>query len=553
MATHRYWRLYITGNRSGLISSIAYTEWRGTVGGANLITGGTPSADSTYSGSYQASYGFDSDLTQLWSSSNSAFPHWLKYDFGAGSPVDINEVMIQNRSTGALDEMPTTSVLQWSDDDSAWTDHILIDHTAVNTNSGTGAYAYVPLVITGAWELPGLTVSSTGAGESSGIELPPMTVAALLGGVGNLELPLPTTTGELGGAGDLILPSIEAVGMVPIYGDFSLPALTATGSATVDVAGTASITLAALTGAGESGAVGALSLPGLTATGSLPEVNAPGANISLPAITASGELSGGFYGSADINLPDLDVDGVGGGLADITISGGYSLESSSTLELFGSADLTLPAVTATGEGSLVLTASGALVLPALRMDHVVAVMVLPAITVTGVASLSGSVEYEAYVVNLKSTDGNNRYEVTRYTNWPFTRVIRLGESYYGVSTDGLYLLGGDTDDTEPIAWNWLTAKTDFDDIKLKTVAEVTVGGRFGSSAVAKVIECENDHEYVYHNPREADSQNTRIKFGRGLKSRYYQFGMNDDEGSDLSIDTLDFAVVPHRRVINGNR
>jgi hypothetical protein len=61
--------------------------------GANVITGGTPSASSTYGG-YPASNGCDGNIGTVWSSDGSAMPQWWMYDFGVGNAKVITKMSI---------------------------------------------------------------------------------------------------------------------------------------------------------------------------------------------------------------------------------------------------------------------------------------------------------------------------------------------------------------------------------------------------------------------------------------------------------------------------
>ena len=133
---HRYWRINITA-----INTVAYTiagmiEFQmhsGTKGfGTDALEGGTASADSEYNGSTVASNAVDGDLTDadanMWQTTNTAFPHWWKYDFGSGNAVDIFGVSIVARSGGSDGAggsvnmtAPKNFNVQYSDDNSSWT------------------------------------------------------------------------------------------------------------------------------------------------------------------------------------------------------------------------------------------------------------------------------------------------------------------------------------------------------------------------------------------------------------------------------------------------
>ena len=125
MAAHRYWRLYISKNNGGDYTVITELAMAETAGGANVCTGGTASASSTY-GSQSASLAFDGAVTaasswysdQLYYSAGTA---WIQYDFNA-NPRDIVEIKI-SFATGLnyLDRAPKNFSLYYSDDNLNWT------------------------------------------------------------------------------------------------------------------------------------------------------------------------------------------------------------------------------------------------------------------------------------------------------------------------------------------------------------------------------------------------------------------------------------------------
>jgi len=124
MAAHRYWRLLITrcqiSGADGLYPSIAELELRSEIGGTDLCINGTPSASSRYDATYDWSYAFDDDPTTKWATAiiSTNYQHWIKYDFGNGNDVEINEISIKARSDYRV--APTDFALQYSDDNSNW-------------------------------------------------------------------------------------------------------------------------------------------------------------------------------------------------------------------------------------------------------------------------------------------------------------------------------------------------------------------------------------------------------------------------------------------------
>lgn len=116
LGAHRYWRIFMTNNHGGGFLAIAEVEMRATFGGADQCSGGTASASAATDGA--AANAFANDGTASFWATNTATNQWLKYDFG--SAKDIREVSIQIPSF-ATSNSPKDILIQWSDDDSAWT------------------------------------------------------------------------------------------------------------------------------------------------------------------------------------------------------------------------------------------------------------------------------------------------------------------------------------------------------------------------------------------------------------------------------------------------
>ena len=72
---------------------------------ADLCTGGTPSADSVYTpGSWTAAQAFDDDDQTAWSSTDTALPHWLRYDLAVSTAVKSYTLTAYFTMTGKMPE-----------------------------------------------------------------------------------------------------------------------------------------------------------------------------------------------------------------------------------------------------------------------------------------------------------------------------------------------------------------------------------------------------------------------------------------------------------------
>ena len=215
---------------------------------------------------------------------------------------------------------------------------------------------------------------------------------------------------------------------------------------------------------------------------------------------------------------------------------GPLLRASATQHSFGSAILVGPMLRPVPSGSAVITG--------------------PAPRITSSSLTVAPTTYEAYATNLRYDRENERErvverggnEVTRYTSYPFERIIRFRDSYYGITPAGMYLLEGETDDGVPIQWALRTGTTDFDMPTKKNPAYAYVGGRLGPAAEFTVLTGEkSDNSYTYTTPRGQTAQNYRQIFGRGLDARYYAFAIAGD--GEFEVDDLTFEVTPRTRRI----
>lgn len=124
---HRYWRLYVGKTYGHGDTNVAEIELRESLGGADVTGSGTPTASSTWGG-LPVTNAFDNSGSTIWGSSGGGFGgHWVSYDFGAGNGKDIVEFTWQTRSDGFTSQAPLDLKLQWSDDNSTWTDKLKVE------------------------------------------------------------------------------------------------------------------------------------------------------------------------------------------------------------------------------------------------------------------------------------------------------------------------------------------------------------------------------------------------------------------------------------------
>ena len=124
----------------------------------SVFIDGTASADSVFGGGYTATEAFDGNTGTRWSSSDSVFPHWIKYDLGSGVTKTIERITILPLyDIGYGGTSIRNFLIQGSNNDSDWvTLETVVD--AVNSASlqtynfvNSTPYRYYRLYITSSY------------------------------------------------------------------------------------------------------------------------------------------------------------------------------------------------------------------------------------------------------------------------------------------------------------------------------------------------------------------------------------------------------------------
>lgn len=170
--------------------------------------------------------------------------------------------------------------------------------------------------------------------------------------------------------------------------------------------------------------------------------------------------------------------------------------------------------------------------------------------VTGSVTLSVTVEYEAYSFELQETEKGTQTAATRYTNYPFSRIVRWRGHYYGMSTDGLYLLEGDDFDGTPIVSVVKTGFTDDGKTEMKQARSLYFSGRIGADMTVTAYADELTDDGYDYSPASLDgAKNHRVLLGRGIRARYFAFGFTNFDGGDWQLDGLRPLLDPTKRNI----
>lgn len=179
-----------------------------------------------------------------------------------------------------------------------------------------------------------------------------------------------------------------------------------------------------------------------------------------------------------------------------------------------------------------------LVGPALqRAPSVRAWIVGPSFSMLSTISVATVVEYEAYAINLSTG------AVSRYTEFPFDQILRLGNKHFGVRPDGVFELAGDTDNGDPILASAVTFQTMFRTPNLKRVPYVYLVGRTGG-AMDVGVRADEGPEYTFPTGQapKAGVQAVRAKVAQGIRGNAFAFRISNPGGDDFEIERAEALI-----------
>jgi hypothetical protein len=441
-----------------------------------------------------------------------------------------------------------------------------VNNGSINLGNANAGGVGTPHTLSGAGEPGNLTEGSVTlptleleAGDDDGRALEPFTLAAegFTGavGVGDVELPFPTL--EAGTAG-VQLPAFElaATGFAGslVTGAITLPAYAVSGG----LDGPLPLPEFELAAEAATGAVaeGALVLSAFT----LAATGAPTVQVELPAFTlvAAGLVGAAGHGAVQpeafaleaVAYQDAAADGAitlavftlvatasGTAVADGAVTfAPLSLEATALAGGVGTADLTVPLWTLNGAGYFSVVGTATIELPAfvLAGDS--------GQTGGAISTPSGAVR-STVVLNTRLKG------VTLYQGLAANSFANFAGVTLAATADGIVALAGPDDLGVPIQAHLTGGVSDLGADALKLVLSAYVGYRAGGPLDLTLI-TDQHHEHVYRlEPRQAeeDLHGSRVKFGHGVKGRYWQWKLENQRGADFQLDQLRLMVQPLKR------
>lgn len=138
---------------------------------------------------------------------------------------------------------------------------------------------------------------------------------------------------------------------------------------------------------------------------------------------------------------------------------------------------------------------------------------------------------------------------TQYFGWPFNSMAKIGNKYFGAGPNGLYQIGGDDDAGVAIGAEIESGVTDLGSPNQKRIRCVYLGGQFdGDMVLTTKDDAENERVYAVPGPDGDNQRSLKVPVGRDGKGRYWQLRLENEDGTDFSLDAMDvsFLVLARR-------
>ena len=134
---------------------------------------------------------------------------------------------------------------------------------------------------------------------------------------------------------------------------------------------------------------------------------------------------------------------------------------------------------------------------------------------------------------------------TQYANYNFDAMCKFGDVYLGCNELGIFSLEGETDNNVHIAAFFELLLTDFGIPNQKRIRKAYLGYEASGSLV---LEVKDDDDNVRRFTVGAALPNqrqhgVRVPVGRDGKGRYWAFRLENVEGCDFSVDSMDVLVT----------
>jgi len=281
------------------------------------------------------------------------------------------------------------------------------------------------------------------------------------------------------------------------------------------------ITLPLLQVLGGAGSTGIIILPLLEVTGTAISPLSEG-SITLPCFSISGHAEVGEVARGNIILPLLQITGQG-----------YS-------EVLANASISLPVFKINGTALSGVIANGSIILPLLTISSITSsdtrctgAITLPLLEINGYGKVTVvTFNRRAIVMNLYT------HAVSHYENFNFNSLVLFNGVLLGANENGIYLIGGDNDNGQMIEAELESGAIDLSRKAVQVPIEGWMSYRSVGDMSMKMRIDESTDAYSYPFIKDGNGHEGRAKIGKGVKGRFFTFGIKNEGGSQFSIDSF---------------
>ena len=136
--------------------------------------------------------------------------------------------------------------------------------------------------------------------------------------------------------------------------------------------------------------------------------------------------------------------------------------------------------------------------------------------------------------------------ISQYQGFDFNSMCEFQGQFLGANEDGIYSLDdADNDQGTAILSILETYTTNFNVDNAKRMRKAYIGYETSGNLVLKItVDGEHDHAYFLKPVKKQQLQHkTKVPLGRDLKGDYWMYRIENREGCDFSIDSLDMVAV----------
>lgn len=138
--------------------------------------------------------------------------------------------------------------------------------------------------------------------------------------------------------------------------------------------------------------------------------------------------------------------------------------------------------------------------------------------------------------------------ITEYQNWAFNSFATFGRKYIGANSSGIFELNGERDETTNIVATLQNGYMQMGGTRLAGLKGAYIAAR-GEGQWLMKLTAGDGREYTYQFQLQPNLMTTRIQVGKGLRSRFFSCTLQNIDGQDFDLESLEFVpILSTRRV-----